>query len=221
MEKYKAIIVDDHTLFRKGMIFMLNEINNINVCGEAESGTQFINMLKTEIPDIVLMDIEMPEKNGIETTLEAINQYPDLKVLAISMHSDEDYYYKMVDAGVKGFIRKNASFEELEHAVLEIISGGTYFSIDLLRNIIVNINENKKNSNNNEQILDAFTEREKEVVLLLCKGFSNKEISEKLFISPRTVDKHRSNLFAKYNLKNAIQLVIFALKNNLIDIKDI
>ncbi|MBI9036116.1 MAG: response regulator transcription factor [Bacteroidales bacterium] len=214
MEKLKAVIVDDHKLFRKGLSLILSEIENVAVIGEASDGKEFLDFIETRGVDLVFMDINMPVINGIDATIAALAKYPSMKIIVLSMHGEEAYYEKMVDAGVKGFLLKNSDSLELEKAVQIVIEGDTYFSQELLMNIIKQKSA-KKISEDNIQ----FTDREMDVLHLLCKGHSNAEIADKLFISQRTADRHRANLLSKTGCKNAISLVIYAVKNHVIDIE--
>lgn len=209
MEKHKIIIVDDHQLFRNGLKFILNEIKNIQVVGEASNGQEFLDLLEYGIPDLVLMDINMPVMNGVTATKIALEKYPHLNILVLSMYGETEYYNTMIDIGVKGFILKDVDNKELEDSINKVISGGTYFSQELLLNLI-------KNKSFDENI--TLTKREKEVLELICKGYSNQQISEQLFISQRTVERHRSNLLLKTDSKNSISLVLYAIRHKLISI---
>jgi DNA-binding NarL/FixJ family response regulator len=207
--KITVAIVDDHQLFRSGLQFILESEPDIEVIIEASNGKQFLTYLNNLKPDVVLMDINMPEMDGIEASRRALEKYPDLHILILSMYSDIDYYNTMIEIGVKGFILKDIDNKELGNAIRKIHNGGNYFSQELLLRLI-------KNKPDGTQI--ELTKREKEVLELICQGFSNQEISEKLFISQRTVERHRSSLLFKTNSKNSISLVIFSIKNNLIKI---
>lgn len=214
----KVIICDDHDLFRIGLQMVLNQISNIELIHEATDGLDFLDKIDNNIYDIAFMDISMPKLNGIEATRIAIQKYPLLKIIAISMYGDEEYYSQMVQAGVKGFLLKNSTKAELENAVNEIINGRNYFSQELLRNIIVNMSPSKHKNYILPQDSVKLTEREKDILTLICNGFSNTEIAEKLFISPKTVDNHRTKLLQKTGAKNAANLVMFAIKNNLVNL---
>jgi DNA-binding NarL/FixJ family response regulator len=209
MDRYKIIIVDDHQLFRNGLKFILNEIKNVQVVGEASNGQEFLDILEYGIPDLVLMDINMPVMNGVTAAKIALEKYPQLNILVLSMYGETEYYNTMIDIGVKGFILKDVDNKELEDSINKVISGGTYFSQELLLNLI-------KNKTYGENI--TLTKREKEVLELICKGFSNQQISEQLFISQRTVERHRSSLLLKTDSKNSISLVVYAIKHKLISI---
>lgn len=212
MRKQKTIIVDDHKLFRNGLRLILREIENIEVISEASNGREFLNQIEVLEPDLVLMDINMPGINGIEATREAMKKYPNLKIVALSMFGEPEYYEEMVDAGVKGFLLKNSDSTELENALQMVIDGKSYFSQELLLNII-----NRKNEPE-AQHLHQLSKRETEVLNLMCKGFSNAEIADALFISQRTVDRHKANLMSKTECKNSISLVMYAVKHNLVKI---
>jgi DNA-binding NarL/FixJ family response regulator len=208
-QKIGVAIVDDHQLFRNGLRFILENEEDLEVVIEASNGKQFLEFLKNYKPDVVLMDINMPEMDGIETTKQALIQFPDLHVLVLSMYSDIEYYNTMIGLGVKGFILKDIDNDELAGAVRRVYSGGTYFSQELLLQLIKNKPEDEK--------ID-LTRREKEVLDLICQGFSNQQISDKLYISQRTVERHRSSLLFKTESKNSISLVVYAIKNNLVKI---
>jgi len=210
MNKIKTVIVDDHNLFRNGLKFILNQFENIEVVGEASNGKEFLILLENiTLPDIVLLDINMPILNGIEAAKISLQKYPKLKIIVLSMYGESEYYNTMIDIGVKGFILKDCDNKELKEAIERVHAGGTYFSQEILISLI-------KEKKSNEKI--NLTKREKEILELICKGYSNNEIAEKLFISQRTVERHRANLLEKTNSKNSISLVVFALKNKLVDL---
>ena len=213
MKEYRIALVDDHKMFRSGLRFLLNDIPEIKVVGEASNGLEFLDMAVNEIIDIVLMDINMPEMNGLEATCEALKLYPKLKIIVLSMHGEEEYYDQMVDAGVKGFLLKNSSVEELNAALKAVINGDTYFSQELLVGIL-----NKKKQKQFQSEVVKLTQRELEVLKLICEGFCNTDIAEKLFISHRTVERHRSNLLSKTACPNSISLVMYAIKNKIIEV---
>lgn len=209
MEKICAIIVDDHKIFRESLTYVLESQANINVIAQANNGLELLSTLKHTKPDIVLLDIEMPVMDGVEATREAIKLYPDLKILVLSMHKDEEFYSSMIDLGVKGFILKESDTQEVIKAVDEIVKGSLYFSQELLLGLL------KKRKDN---ISVELTTREQEVLALIAKGLSNIEIGEKLFISARTVEKHRAELLLKTDSKNSVSLVVYAIKNGLVTI---
>jgi len=205
-------LADDHALFREGLALLLTGCDNIREVLEVNNGTELLNMLQERQPDLILMDIEMPVMNGIEATREVLQRYPEIKIIALSMYGNENYYSEMIDAGAKGFLLKNSSFEDVSQAVCEVMEGNNYFSPEILDAIIRNLNRKTKRQNND------LTEREIEILYHICKGLSNQEIANKLFISKRTVDKHRENLMMKTQSKNTAGLVIYAIKNYIVEV---
>jgi DNA-binding NarL/FixJ family response regulator len=209
MNKPGLIIVDDHRLFRSGLRFILEASNNYKVIGEASNGFELLNLLESTKPELVIMDISMPKMNGIEATRIALAKYPDLKIIILSMHDEIEYYNALLDYGIKGFILKDSDNDEFFLAINKVLSDETFFSQELLLNII-------RDSTHANPI--KLSQREKVILGLICQGLSNKEIAEVLNISQRTVERHRTHLLEKTGSKNSIRLVIFALKNNLITI---
>jgi DNA-binding NarL/FixJ family response regulator len=213
-EKPKIIVVDDHVMFREGLKSLIEQEHLGEVIAEAENGKKFLDLIGNLKPDLVLMDIEMPEMNGLEASEIALQKFPDLKILVLSMFGDEDYYIRLINAGAKGFILKSSGKKELENGIREVASGESHFSNELLRRIIFNVGKNK--SLKNQEAEFEFTDRELEVLKLLCNGLSNAEIAEQLNLSIKTIETHRSKLLLKTGIKNSISLVLFALKNKII-----
>jgi len=207
MKKLNIYLVDDHALFREGLRFLLSNIEFVETIYEAENGDRFIRMLPEHPADLVLLDIEMPELGGIEAAQKALAIQPDLKIIALSMYSDENYYLSMIDAGAQGFLLKNSSFDEVKRAITEVAAGKTYFSAEILQSILQSMKSRKDESKDNE-----LTEREAEILCQICNGLSNNEIGELLSISKRTVDKHRENLLQKTQSRNTANLVIYAIR---------
>lgn len=215
----KIIIVDDHDMFREGVKVLLNNTRSIDVIAEARNGKEFLDLLPNHNPDVVLMDISMPVMDGIEATTQGISANPELKVLALSMFGDEEYYLKMVKAGVKGFVLKSSGINELEKAILEVAKGENYFSSELLRQIIANFGNNSNRKEIQSQVLSLLSEREVDVLRLVVEGLSNNEIAEKLHISLPTVKSHKSNLLSKTQCNNSASLVMYAIKNKIVEVR--
>ncbi|MEZ5107112.1 MAG: response regulator transcription factor [Draconibacterium sp.] len=213
MKKISICIVDDHTLFRNGLKLLLSTLNFIGEIFEANNGEEFVNGLKNNPVDIALLDIEMPIMNGIEAAKRAKEIQPSIKILALSMYSDKNYYLSMIDAGACGFLLKNSNFDEVEKAIIDVCNDKSYISIEILNEIL------KYPEKASFSVLDnELTERETEVLLLICKGLTNNEIADKLVLSKRTVDKHRENLLLKTQSKNTANLVIYAIKKGVLKI---
>jgi DNA-binding NarL/FixJ family response regulator len=212
------ILVDDHRLFRDGLARLLASDERFEVVGEASSGEEFLELV-TGIPrrtgiDVVFMDIDMPGGiGGIEASRRALEHDPDLKIVALSMHGEQEFYLPMVEAGVKGFLLKNSDFAEVVAAAETVARGGTYFSQELMSSLVAALSRSGELPRG-----EALSERETEVLPLICEGFSNQQIADRLFISKRTVDKHRANILAKTGCHNTASLVVYALKNKIIEI---
>jgi DNA-binding NarL/FixJ family response regulator len=213
MEKIRIIIADDHQLFRNGLKILLNAFPEFEVAGEASNGIEFLDLLRNTKADIALMDINMPEMDGIEATRKGLKLCPEINIIALSMYGEEEYYYKMVDAGARGFLLKDSDISEVKEAILTVRKGGSYFSQELLYHVIQKIKHREHESKSAN-----LSKREKEILFKICEGLSNQEIAETLFISKRTVDKHRANLLGKTSSKNTASLILFAIRNKLIEI---
>lgn len=212
--QFKILIVDDHALFRSGLRLLLSSNANYEVIGEASNGIEMLKCLETTLPDVVLLDISMPVMNGIQAATEAFMLFPDLKIITLSMYGEEDYYFKMVNLGVKGFLLKNSDINEVLSALESVLDGGSYFSQELLFNLVSNLrSSNETAAEENEA---SLSNRELEILLLISKGMTNNEIAESLYISKRTVDKHRANILEKTQCKNTANLVVYAIKNKMV-----
>lgn len=215
MQKLKIYIVDDHKLFREGLKLLLSTQDFVHHIYEASNGQEFIENLSLVDCDVVLMDIEMPGMNGIEATWEALRIKPGLKIIVLSMYGDEQYYYQMIDAGAKGFMLKNTGIEHVITAIKKVAAGENFFSEELLFNILNNMRDSKAEPEVHD---NEISEREMEILYHVCKGKSNQEIADELFISKRTVDKHRANLLSKTGCRNTAALVMYAIKNKIIEV---
>ncbi|HNQ67495.1 MAG TPA: response regulator transcription factor [Bacteroidales bacterium] len=211
-DKIKIIIVDDHEIFRNGLKMVLGKLSYISLIGEAQNGQEFLDILNKDKPDIVLLDLEMPVMNGIEAAKLALEKFPDLNIITLTMFNDDEYIKSMMDVGVKGFLIKNINKDTLDKAILTVVNGGNYYSEELFEFFSKQLTKEKKSDKN---IID-LTRREKEILQLLCEGLSNKEIAEELFISERTVLGHKTNLMIKTNCKNSLSLMAYAIKNKLV-----
>lgn len=209
-------IVEDHTLFREGLKSLLVRIPDFRIVAEFPNGRDFCDQLTSLDVGIVLMDIEMPVMGGIEASAISNRKRPDIRIIALSMYSDHKYYYEMIKSGIAGFVLKEATTRELEKAIRDVNGGMGFFTPELLQKAIISVHEEKSRNRRMERL--NLTSREIEVLDLICKGMTNKEISEKLFLSTKTVESHKSSLFHKTDTRNTAGLVIFAVKNELIAI---
>ena len=214
MKKIKITIVDDHALFRNGLKILLDTNPDFKVISEAVNGKEFLENLDDNIPDIVLMDINMPVMDGVEATQRANDRYEDIKIIALSMFGEEEYYFKMINAGAKGFILKNSEINEVIEAINQVMIGNSYFSQELLYKVIKNFKPRKDAVEESANL----SKRELQVLDEICNGLSNQEIADNLFISKRTVDKHRANLLSKTGSKNTANLIMYAIKNKLVSV---
>ncbi|URW79256.1 response regulator [Xiashengella succiniciproducens] len=212
--KIRLFLVDDHNLFLNGLKSLLSQLPYYLIAGEAHNGLEFLEHYESAAPDVVLMDISMPKMDGIEASRRALEKTPDLKIITLSMYGDQEYYTKMVELGVRGFVLKDSELQEVDEAIRTVCEGGNYFSEQLLRGLVVARKGNSLEANKD----DALSDRELEVLIEICQGLSNSEIADKLFISKRTVEKHRANILLKSGCKNTASLVVFAIRNHLVEI---
>lgn len=215
MNKTRIIIVDDHKIVRDGIRSLLTD-DHFEIVGEATNGIEAIELLNSVIPDIILIDINMPVMNGIECARQIISKYQGIKILALSMHNDEPHIRAMIESGSSGYILKNSGKEELVNAINTILGGATYFS-DEVKESIMNSMLVKSTRDQGLKTKFELSEREIEVLKLIVKENTNNEIANKLFLSPRTVDAHRRNLLEKTGSRNTAGLVRFAIENDLVD----
>ena len=216
----RIALVDDHSLFRKGLKVLLASRPDFNIVADVGSGEEFLSALMQVQPDVVFMDYAMPEMNGAETTRRALELFPDLKVITLSMFGDNAYYSDMMSSGAKGFLLKDSEFNEVVEAVETVYGGGTYFSASLLESLSYSMRSTGAAGNVSDDIaeVDRLSEREIEVLVAICQGLSTQEIADKLFISKRTVDKHRANILEKSGCKNTASLVVYAIRNEFVEI---
>lgn len=200
-------LVDDHQLFRAGFKTLLCRLRDANVTFEANDGQEFIDHLYVAKPDVVFMDIAMPNMDGVVATERALAQWPEIKIIILSMFGEKEYYAKLVDIGIRGFLLKSCDFKEVEMALEAVKNGDYYFSQELLQQMVFQSSQGQQDN--------ELSQREKDVLTQICNGDSNQEIAEKLFISKRTVEKHRANIMMKTGCGNTASLVVFAVKNGL------
>ena len=210
----KIALVDDHTLFRTGLAGLLSQHDGFEVVADVGSGEEFLVMLPSLDVDVVFMDISMPGMDGAETTRRALAERPNLRIVTLSMYGDEHYYTRMMESGASGFLLKDSDIEEVYSAVEVTMAGDSYFSSALIGTLTRNMSMLAVDEPDEDQL----SNREVEILVEVCRGLSNQEIADKLFISKRTVDKHRANIMEKTGCKNTANLVVYAIKNHLVDL---
>ena len=209
-------IADDHKIFRKGVILSLRQYTNISFVFEAENGEELLKELETTQPDVVLMDLRMPGKDGIETTKEVSKKFPDVKVLILTMFEDERFVSHLMENGANGYLLKNADPAEIKKAIMEVMARGYYLN-NFVNRVLLKKSANKTKAIPSLNSEIVMSDKEKEVVRLLCMEYTAAEIAQKMEISPRTVESIKDRLMERFGLKNTAGLVFFAVKNNLID----
>ena len=216
MGTIKLGIIDDHKIFRNGLKATLEDCEDFNLILEASNGKELIGLLTDKVPDVLLMDIKMPEMDGIQTATYVHQHYKHVKILALSMFNEDKYIVDMMKAGASGYLLKNAEPEEIIEAISTVYHKGFYFnehlSITLIKQLVVN--DHAEISNNKADL----NEREIEVLKLVCQECSNQEIADKIFLSVRTVEGYRARLFEKTCSKNLVGLVIYAIKRGIINV---
>ena len=219
-QKIKIAIADDEQLFRKGIRFLLERVEEFEILFEAEDGQQLIDLLEdsSEIPDIILMDLKMPNLNGVEATKVIHEEYPDIKIIALTSYGGKTFIINMIDVGASSYLLKNASPKSVVFTIKEVYDKGFYYEEEVMKMIHENLlsaNGKKIRSDLDKNLL---SKRELEVLELICEELTTNEIAEKLFISPRTVDGHRNNLLLKTGSTNVAGLVIYGIQKKLVEL---
>ena len=208
----RIILVDDHSLFRNGLRGLLDRCAGCRVVGEAGSGEEFLALLDDVEADIVFMDFSMPGLDGAQTTERALARRPDLRIITLSMFGEESYYSRMVEAGAKGFLLKDSDIGDVLEAMDAVMAGGSFFPPQLLSSLAGRLRTR-------ENVPDEpLSSREREILVAVCQGLSNQEIADTLFISKRTVDKHRANILEKTGCKNTASLVVYAIRHGIVEL---
>ena len=214
----RIALVDDHSLFRHGLKMLLSTHPRFEVVAEASSGEEFLAVVESVRPDVVFMDYAMAGINGAQTTERALALCPLMKVISLTMFADNAYYLQMVASGAKGFLLKDSEFDVVVEAVETVCGGGTYFSSPLMESLSQSIHSTGNSNSDSIAEEDRLSDREIEILVDICRGLSNQEIADHLFISKRTVDKHRANILEKSGCKNTASLVVYAIRNGLVEV---
>lgn len=213
--KTNVALVDDHVLIRNGLANLIKSFGDYAIFFEADNGKKCIEKLKIKQPDVILMDINMPEMDGYETTLWLKNNYPEIKVLSLSMYDSENSIIRMFKAGAKGYILKDCDPSELKTALNAVVSKGFYYSEMVTGKLIHTVNSLDEDDNQMKGLI-KLNEREIQFLKLTCTELTYKEIADKMFLSPRTIDGYRDDLFQKLNIKTRVGLVMYAIKNGIV-----
>jgi DNA-binding NarL/FixJ family response regulator len=211
----RIIIADDHRLFREGLVNLLSESKDIEIIAQAENGKDVLEKAKELNPNIVIMDIGMPIINGVEATRQLFKELPDIKVIALSMHSDKQYIKGMLEAGASGYLFKNCAYDELIEAIQTVNSGKKYLS-EMITEIMIQDYLGKEE--NNPESDAELTERESEILKLIAEGVPTSRISELLFVSVKTIGTHKQHLLDKLNLKTSTDLVKYAIRKGIVSL---
>lgn len=216
MNPIRVAIADDHKIFRKGIILLLRPFTNITFVQEAENGDELLSGIAQSKPDVVLMDLRMPAKDGIEATKIISREYPTVKVLVLSMYEDERFVYHLMENGANGYLLKTAEPQEIRKGIMEVYEKGFYLNNFVNRILLKNSHARQKVVPSLNQEI-TLTDKEREVLRFICMEYTALEIAEQMEISSRTVEAIKNRLMERFGSKNTAGLVFFAVKNNLID----
>ena len=208
----RIVIADDHQMFLDGIKAFLSGVPEIEIVGEGQNGLEVLEILKKETVDVAVLDVNMPKMDGIETTRQIKANYPNIKVLIVTMFNEKNFILNLMQAGANGYILKNKSKEELVGAIHNVFKGNSHFSLDVLNTV-----SNTSVSTQKEEVVE-LTDREKEVLCEIAEGLTTKQIAKKLFISEPTVNTHRRNLLSKIGVSNEKFLVRYAIKHGFIEL---
>lgn len=216
MAVIKVAIADDHKIFRKGVILSLRPYNNIKFVQEADNGQQLIDGLEISKPDVIIMDLRMPLKDGIETTKYITKNYPHIYILALTMYEDERFVSHMMEIGANGYLLKSTEPQEIKRAIVEVSTKGYYLN-NFVNRILLKKSHTKNKVIPNLNNETTLTPRERDVIKYICMEFTAQEIAQKIEVSPRTVEAIKDRLMERFGARNTAGLVFYAVKNNLID----
>jgi DNA-binding NarL/FixJ family response regulator len=214
----QVAVADDQQLFRQCLVSNINQLPQVHVSIEAENGQQLITLMQVarEWPDLVLLDLNMPGMNGVETTEKIRSSFPGTKIIILSVYSEPRHVIYMIEKGINGYLSKDSTLDEVGKAVTAVHRTGFYLSEDMMKSIQQGIPAGNRKFH--FDVLETLSRREKEVLALICKEYTTPEIAGRLFLSERTIEGHRTNLLLKTGARNTAGLVIFALRNKLIDL---
>ena len=219
VHKKTILIIDDHPLFREGLKAIIERDNRFEVVGEAGNGREGLRLAKELKPDLALVDMSLPDQSGIQLTRELKNASLKTRIMMITMHSKVDYIVKAFQVGVTGYVVKESASERLLQGMDTVLKGEYFMDSSVSHKVVKKLMQfPEKGAKITDASYDTLTPREQEIMVLLAEGLSSKEIADKLFISPKTVDNHRSNIFRKLNLHSVIELIRYAARLGIIDV---
>jgi DNA-binding NarL/FixJ family response regulator len=216
-DKIRLLLVDDHAVVRSGLRMLLEAQPDLAIVGEAETGAEALEKCQRLQPDVVLMDIAMPDMNGIDATRIIKKNCPHIMVLALTMHESDQYFFEMLNAGASGYVPKRAAPDDLVTAI-QTVYNGEVFLYPSVAKMLVRDYLQRVETGGQPVVYDELTPREREVLTLIAEGLSNKEIADRLVISIKTVGRHRENIMRKLNLHNRVELVKYAIEKGLIEV---
>lgn len=216
MNKYSILFADDHTLLRQGLISLTQNFPFIDKekIYQAANGREAVNFVKKTQPQLIVMDVSMPEMNGLEAVDAIKNQFPEIKVLMLSHYNNEPYVIRALKAGADGYMLKDAAVDELQDGLKDILNGNMYISPDIDQNIVTKIKNGEEGA---VDALDILTSRQRNILQLIAEGYSTKDIAEKLFLSVKTIEAHRANIMDRLDIRDVPGLVRFAIRVGLIE----
>jgi len=212
----RLLLVDDHAVVRMGLRMLLESEDDFLIVGEAGSAAEALVAVLALQPDVILMDVGLPDLSGIEATRQIKHQHPQIAVVALTIHEDEEYFFQMLDAGASGYVPKRAAPEELLTAIRSAAAGEVYIYPSLAKLLVRDYLAQQNSSLSAPSSLDDLTPREREVLTMLAEGASNQELADALSISPKTVSRHRENIMSKLNLHSRSELVKYAIRKGII-----
>jgi len=214
-EKKTVVIAEDHTILREGLKSMINAGGDLEVIGEAEDGLKAIRLVNKKMPDVVLLDLSMPKMGGLSVIKEVAGSYPEIKIVVLTMHAEEEYALEAFKSGAHGYCLKSSSHKELRFAIKSVLEGKRYVSPEISEKVLEGYLESRKRLKEKTS-WETLTQREIEVLKLVGEGYRNKEIADFLCISIKTVEKHRANIMRKLDLHNASALTVYAVEKGLV-----
>ncbi len=216
MKKIRVLLVDDHAILREGIKALLEKQDNIEVIAEAADGREAIPKVVQSRPDVVVLDISMPMMDGLESTRQIKREYPDIKVLVLTMHDNEEYFFQLLRAGASGYVTKKSVSRELVSAIEAVYRGDSFFCPSMAKFLLSDFLRLDKAVENTDQ--EDLTPREREIVKLIAEGYTNQQIADLLHRSVKTIESHRSNILRKLDIHDSIELVKYAVRKKLIEI---